>query len=105
MKIEIQLNAFDLFIILEYNPQMFGSIQIKQEYANIEDVNQNATGAQNNFEYSAFTSQDVEYIYRQLPHFWSQTQLQTGQAPEESSTKNELPFRQDVPQYDVSFLR
>lgn len=83
---------------------MFGSIQIKQEYANIEDVNQNGAGAPSNFEYSTFTSQDVEYIYRQLPHFWTQTQLQTCQVPEENSTKNELPFRPDVPQYEVSFI-
>ena len=79
-------------------------MQIKQEYANIEDVNQSATGVQNNFEYSSFTSQDVEYIYRQLPHFWSQTQLQTAQVTEGISEKIDFPFRQDVPQYDVSFV-
>ncbi|XP_033216428.1 zinc finger protein OZF-like isoform X2 [Belonocnema kinseyi] len=100
-KFSTQNIFFTKYILHNIFKTMFGSIQIKQEYANIEDVNQNNAGAQSNFEYSTFTSQDVEYIYRQLPHFWSQTQLQTCQAPEENSTKNELPFRPDVPQYEA----
>ncbi|XP_051172423.1 zinc finger protein 846-like isoform X2 [Leptopilina boulardi] len=78
---------------------MFGSVQIKQEYNNPED-NQNGTSVQNNFEYSSFTSQDVEYIYRQLPHFWSQTQMPSVQFCEGNQSKHDVPFRQDIHPHD-----
>lgn len=80
---------------------MFGSVQIKQEYNNSED-NQNGTSVQNNFDYSSFTSQDVEYIYRQLPHFWSQTQMPSVQLCEGNQAKHDVPFRQDIHPHDQS---
>lgn len=79
---------------------MFGSVHIKQEYASIEDVNQNGADVQNNFQYSSYDSQNVESIYRQLPNFWNHAQVQTVQVPEGNLTKNELVFRQEVPQFE-----
>ncbi|XP_015592074.1 zinc finger protein 32 [Cephus cinctus] len=81
----------------KYN--MFSPVQIKQEYPAVEDSNQNITNSvQGSSEYPIFTNQDVEYMYRQLPQFWSQAQLQVNQTPTEISSKNETIVRQDVPQ-------
>ncbi|XP_057336067.1 zinc finger and SCAN domain-containing protein 5B-like isoform X1 [Microplitis mediator] len=70
---------------------MFSIVPIKQEYSSVEEENQTASnGLQNNHhhhhhhhhhqEYPLFTHQDVEYMYRQLPQFWSQSQMQSAAA-------------------------
>lgn len=77
---------------------MFSPVQIKQEYPVTEDANQtNANGVQGNSEYPIFTNQDVEYMYRQLPQFWGQAQLQSNQISNDMTSKNETSNRQDVP--------
>lgn len=74
--------------------QMFSPVPIKQEYSGLEDANQNDTNVlQNHPEYPLFTNQDVEYMYRQLPQFWTQTQLQTSHLTNALS-KNDLLHQQ-----------
>ncbi|KAK0087513.1 hypothetical protein PV325_000849 [Microctonus aethiopoides] len=73
---------------------MFSPVPIKQEYSGLEDANQNDTNVlQNHPEYPLFTNQDVEYMYRQLPQFWTQTQLQTSHLTNALS-KNDLLHQQ-----------
>ncbi|XP_015118812.1 zinc finger protein 70 isoform X1 [Diachasma alloeum] len=77
---------------------MFSPVQIKQEFSNTEDSSQNGQNCvQSNVEYPVFTNQDVEYMYRQLPQFWSQNPG-IQMAEEVVMTKNDLQGRQNVAQ-------
>lgn len=75
---------------------MFSSVQVKQEYSGIDDNIQNSTAMQTGPEYPVFS--DVEYMYRQLPYFWNQTQIQNMQMSEELTSENEAPVRQEPTQ-------
>ncbi|XP_023290180.1 zinc finger protein 836 isoform X2 [Orussus abietinus] len=78
---------------------MFSPVQIKQEYPGVEDVNQpNTNNIQGNLEYPAFTNQDVDYMYRQLPQFWNQAPLQVNQLPNDLPSKADNTIRTDIPQ-------
>ncbi|XP_011298880.1 zinc finger protein 37 [Fopius arisanus] len=77
---------------------MFSPVQIKQEFSNAEDSSQNGQNcAQGNVEYPVFTNQDVEYMYRQLPQFWSQNPG-IQMAEEVVVSKNDLQGRQTTTQ-------
>ncbi|KAF7988272.1 hypothetical protein HCN44_007804 [Aphidius gifuensis] len=69
---------------------MFGQVQIKQEYSGSEDNSQNGTnGVQTAPEYTGFTNQDVEYMYRQIPQFWQQSQIPTLHIPDDIPSKSD----------------
>lgn len=79
--------CYFFFVGLE---QMFGQVQIKQEYSGSEDNSQNGTnGVQTAPDYSGFTNQDVEYMYRQLPQFWGQNQIPTLHIPDDIPSKSD----------------
>lgn len=82
---------------------MFSPVQIKQEYPGVDEGNQSITnGIQAAPEYPIFTNQDVEYMYRQLPQFWGQTQVQAHQMVEDLASKGEAHIRQDMPLTQVN---
>ncbi|XP_034933719.1 zinc finger protein 2-like [Chelonus insularis] len=76
---------------------MFSLIPIKQEYSGVEEENTGPNGLQSHPEYPLFTHQDVEYMYRQLPQFWNQSQLQSASNSADSS-KNSPQVHQNVSQ-------
>ena len=82
---------------------MFSTVQVKQEYSGVEDNSQNNSNMQGASEYPVFSNQDVEYMYRQLPYFWNQPQLQM-QLSDDLPSENEAPARQEIPQVIINYL-
>lgn len=70
---------------------MSSSVQIKQEFNNADERNQNMIGEQVNIDCSVFNNQNLEYSYYQLPYFWDQAlQAQGNQPPKNFHDKHEI---------------
>lgn len=70
---------------------MSSSVQIKQEFNNLDERNQNVAGEPVNIDCSVFNNQNLEYTYYQLPYFWDQAlQAQGNQPPKNFHDKHEI---------------